>query len=205
MERTLIILKPDAIQRSLIGEIISRFERKGLKIRGLKMMQLEDAVLEEHYAHIKDRPFFGGIKEYMKATPVVVLAITGINAISAIRLIVGPTKAWEADAGTIRGDFSLSTQSNIVHPLPFPNNSFDGVFCAGLLHLFPKQILQNILSEINRVLKIQGSLVINLAADIERKGIDGNLVTISIDGDPDGLRYLANVLNWLADFGHKHF
>jgi len=114
-ETSLIIFKPDTLQRGLLGEMIHRFERKGLKIRGLKMMQLEDAVLEEHYAHIKDRPFFGGIKEYMKATPVVVLAITGINAISAIRTIVGPTKGHEAPAGTIRGDFSMSGQSNIVH------------------------------------------------------------------------------------------
>ena len=114
-ETSLIIFKPDTLQRGLLGEMIHRFERKGLKIRGLKMMQLEDAVLEEHYAHIKDRPFFGGIKEYMKATPVVVLAITGINAISAIRIIVGPTKGYEAGAGTIRGDFSMSGQSNIVH------------------------------------------------------------------------------------------
>ncbi len=114
-ETSLIIFKPDTLQRGLLGEMIHRFERKGLKIRGLKMMQLEDAVLEEHYAHIKDKPFFGGIKEYMKATPVVVLAITGINAISAIRTIVGPTKGHEAPAGTIRGDFSMSGQSNIVH------------------------------------------------------------------------------------------
>ena len=114
-ETSLIIFKPDTLQRGLLGEMIHRFERKGLKIRGLKMMQLEDAVLEEHYAHIKDKPFFGGIKEYMKATPVVVLAITGINAISAIRTIVGPTKGHEAPAGTIRGDFSMSGQPNIVH------------------------------------------------------------------------------------------
>jgi len=86
------------------------------------------------------------------------------------------SKLWHNTPIKLREKLTV-TQSNIVHPLPFPNNSFDGVFCAGLLHLFPKQILQNILSEINRVLKIQGSLVINLAADIERKGIDGNLVT----------------------------
>lgn len=114
-EKSLIIMKPDAVQRNLVGEIINRFERKGLKIVGLKMMNLQDAVIEEHYAHIKDKPFFPGIRDFMKATPVIVMAVEGINAISAIRIIVGPTKAWEADAGTIRGDFSLSTQSNIVH------------------------------------------------------------------------------------------
>ncbi len=114
-EKSLIIIKPDAVQRNLTGEIIKRFEQKGLKIIGLKMMTVEDAVLEEHYAHIKDKPFFPGIRDFMKACPVIVVALEGINAVSAIRLLVGPTKAWEATAGTIRGDFSLSTQSNIVH------------------------------------------------------------------------------------------
>jgi nucleoside-diphosphate kinase len=103
------------VQRNLIGEIISRIERKGLKVTGMKMMNLYDAVLDEHYAHIKDKPFFPGIRDFMKACPVIVMAVEGINAVSALRLLVGPTKAWEANAGTIRGDFSLSTQSNLVH------------------------------------------------------------------------------------------
>ncbi len=114
-EKTLVILKPDAVHRGLMGEIIGRFERKGLKIIGMKMIQLEDAVLESHYAHIKDKPFFEGIKNFMKASPVVVIALSGIEAVAATRLIVGPTKAYEAAAGTIRGDLSLSMQSNIVH------------------------------------------------------------------------------------------
>ncbi|MEI6316161.1 MAG: nucleoside-diphosphate kinase [bacterium] len=114
-ERSLIIIKPDAIQRNLFGEIVSRLERKGLKIIGTKMMNLHDAIIEEHYAHIKDKPFFPGIRDFMKSTPVVVIAIEGINAVSSVRILVGPTKAWEATAGTIRGDFSLSTQSNLVH------------------------------------------------------------------------------------------
>ena len=114
-EKSLIIIKPDAVQRNLIGEVISRIERKGLKIIGMKMVNIEDAVLDEHYAHIKDKPFFPGIRDFIKACPVVVIGVEGINAVSAIRLLVGPTKAWEANAGTIRGDFSLSTQSNIVH------------------------------------------------------------------------------------------
>lgn len=114
-EQTLIIVKPDAIQRGLLGEIVTRFERKGLKIVGMKMIELEDALLEAHYAHIKDKPFFVGIKNFMKSSPVVVMALSGINAVSATRLIVGPTKAYEADAGSIRGDLSLSVQSNVVH------------------------------------------------------------------------------------------
>jgi nucleoside-diphosphate kinase len=114
-EKTLIIVKPDAVQRNLLGEIIGRFERKGLKIVGLKMMQLEDALLESHYAHIKDKPFFAGIKSFMKSSPVIVMALSGINAVSSTRIIVGPTKGYEADAGSIRGDLSLSVQSNVVH------------------------------------------------------------------------------------------
>ena len=122
-EQSLIILKPDALQRNLLGEIIHRFERKGLKVIGLKMMRLEDVVLEEHYGHLKDKPFFGDIKKFMKSSPVVVMALTGINAISAIRVVVGPTKGFEAAAGTIRGDFSMSGQSNIVHASDSPESA----------------------------------------------------------------------------------
>ena len=114
-EKTLIIIKPDAVQRNLVGEMIARFEKKGLKITGLKMMNVEDAVIEEHYAHIKDKPFFPGIRDFMKSSPVIVMALEGVNAISSVRMLVGVTKGWAADAGTIRGDFSLSTQSNLVH------------------------------------------------------------------------------------------
>jgi len=114
-EKLLIILKPDATHRGLLGDILTRLERKGLKVIGMKMIQLEDAMLDAHYAHIKDRPFFAGIKKYMKTAPVVVIALSGIGAVAATRIIVGPTKGYEATAGTIRGDFSLSTQSNLVH------------------------------------------------------------------------------------------
>jgi len=114
-ERTLIIMKPDALQRNLLGEIIHRFERKGLKIVGMKMAQLGDVTLEEHYAHHKEKPFFAGLKKFMKSSPVVMIVLSGINAIAATRLIVGPTRGYEADAGSIRGDFALSGQSNIVH------------------------------------------------------------------------------------------
>jgi len=119
-EKTLILVKPDAIQRGLLGEIVTRFERKGLAIVGMKMIQLEDALLEAHYAHIADKPFFVGIKSFMKSSPVVAMVLSGINAVSATRIIVGPTKAYEADAGSIRGDLSLSIQSNIVHASDSP-------------------------------------------------------------------------------------
>lgn len=114
-EKTLVIIKPDGLQRNLLGEIIHRFEQKGLKIIGLKMMRLDDAILNEHYAHHTEKPFFGTLKNFMKSSPVVVLAISGIHALSAVRLICGPTHGAKAEAGSIRGDYSLSTQANIVH------------------------------------------------------------------------------------------
>jgi nucleoside-diphosphate kinase len=123
MERTLILIKPDAVQRSLLGEIINRFERKGLKILGLKMMQLEDAILEDHYSHLADKPFFGGIRDFMKSTPVVAMVLEGVDAVEAVRIIVGPTKGRAADAGSIRGDFSMSIQTNIVHASDSADNA----------------------------------------------------------------------------------
>ncbi len=114
-ERSLIIIKPDGIQRNLVGKILTRFEEKGLKLIGMKMMYLEDAMIEAHYGHLKDKPFFPQIKKFMQSAPVVVFVAAGINAINAIRIIAGPTKGYEADAGSIRGDFSLSMQSNVVH------------------------------------------------------------------------------------------
>lgn len=115
IEKSLIIIKPDAIQRNLVGEIISRFEKKGLKIIGMKMMHMDDILLEEHYAHIADKPFFPRIRKFMKSAPVIVMALSGAGIVAAIRTIVGPTKAFEADAGTIRGDLAMSMQSNVVH------------------------------------------------------------------------------------------
>ena len=114
MERTLIILKPDAIQRNLIGEIISRFEKKGLKIVGLKMVELDDLKLDEHYAHHKDKPFFGNLKNFMKSSPVLLLVLEGYDVVKAVRIIVGSTKPMEADSGTIRGDLAM-TNWNLVH------------------------------------------------------------------------------------------
>lgn len=114
-ERSLIIIKPDALQRSLVGEIITRFEKKGLKIIGMKMLYLNDESTKRHYAHIKDKDFFPRIQRFMTSAPVIVMAVSGLDIISAIRIIVGPTRSFEAPAGTIRGDYALSMQSNIVH------------------------------------------------------------------------------------------
>src|SRR3990167_9369132 len=114
IERTLIILKPDAIQRNLVGEIISRFEKKGLKIVGMKMMELDDLLLDEHYAHHKDKPFFGNLKRFMKSSPVLLAVLEGADVVKAVRIIVGSTKPIEADSGTIRGDLAM-TNWNLVH------------------------------------------------------------------------------------------
>ena len=116
MERILILVKPDGVQRGLIGEIISRFERKGLKLIGLKMTNVDDITLDSHYAHLSDKPFFKEIKEFMKSSPIVAMAWEGGDgAVAAARILVGPTKGHEAPAGTIRGDYGLSGSNNIVH------------------------------------------------------------------------------------------
>lgn len=115
MEKSLIILKPDCLQRNLLGEIIKRFENKGLKIAGLKMGRISDEQIDEHYSHHKDKPFFGGLKGFMQAAPVIFVALEGFDAIDAVRVIVGPTVGRKADAGSIRGDFSMSHSNNIVH------------------------------------------------------------------------------------------
>jgi len=113
-EKTLIILKPDALQRNILGEIISRFERKGLKIIGLKMANLSDELLEEHYAHHKDKPFFKDLKESMKISPVVLMVLEGLEAVRVVRKMAGSTKGFEAEPGSIRGDFALGSR-NIIH------------------------------------------------------------------------------------------
>ncbi|MFP4523150.1 MAG: nucleoside-diphosphate kinase [Candidatus Woesearchaeota archaeon] len=115
IEKTLVIIKPDAVNRSLIGSILQRFERKGLKLLALKMMHLDDAVLDDHYGHLKDKPFFPRIKEFMQKAPSIVLVLEGLNAIEVVRGLAGQTHGAKALPGTIRGDFSISTQSNVVH------------------------------------------------------------------------------------------
>lgn len=114
-ERTLIILKPDTLQRGILGKIIERFENKGLKIVGIKMVQLKDVLLNEHYHHHKDKPFFKTLKNFMKSAPVVIMVLEGLEAVRVSRLLAGPTMGRDASPGTIRGDFSMSTQANIIH------------------------------------------------------------------------------------------
>ena len=115
MERTLVILKPSAIARELVGAVIERFQRRGLIIQGLKMIQLDDAILKEHYAHLVDKPFFPSLARSMKATPVIVMALAGLDAVNVVRAMTGATNGRNATPGTIRGDFCVSSQQNIVH------------------------------------------------------------------------------------------
>jgi nucleoside-diphosphate kinase len=115
MEKTLVIIKPCAIQRGLIGEVIHRFERKGLQLCGMKMIQLSEEVLIEHYAHLAERPFFKRIKDSMMITPVVVCCWKGIEAVHIVHEMAGKTNGRDAAIGTIRGDFSVSVQENIIH------------------------------------------------------------------------------------------
>jgi nucleoside-diphosphate kinase len=114
-QRTVVLLKPDALQRDLLGDIVSRFERKGLKIVGLKLMQLDQIILDEHYAHHVDKDFYPGMRDYMMKNPVVAIALEGIGAIDEVRKVVGATDPQKADAGTIRADFSMKVSSNLVH------------------------------------------------------------------------------------------
>ena len=123
MQRTVILVKPDGLQRGLIGEIMTRFERKGLKLVGLKMMRLTDERLDTWYVHHKDKPFFKSLKEFMTWTPIVAMVWQGQEAVSAVRKIVGVTKGYEAEAGSIRGDFGMSGSQNLIHASDEPGNA----------------------------------------------------------------------------------
>jgi len=123
MERTLIILKPDAVKRRLVGELIRRFERKSLKVIGLKMRTVPVETLEKHYAEHRGKPFFGELVGFMSAGPVVLLAVEGPEAVAICRRLVGKTAANEAEPGTIRGDFGVSRQFNLVHASDSPDSA----------------------------------------------------------------------------------
>ena len=115
MEKTLVIIKPGTIQRSLTGEVISRFEKKGLRLAGMKMVWLTDEILSEHYNHLKEKPFFQRVKNAMRACPVIVCCFEGLEAVRVVHSIAGPTNGRNAAPGTIRGDYGMSVQENIVH------------------------------------------------------------------------------------------
>lgn len=115
MERTFIIIKPDAVQRGLTGEILKRFEARGLRIIGMKFLRISRQLAEKHYAIHAERPFFASLVNYITSSPVVVIALEGTNAVAAARKTIGATKPQEAEAGTIRGDFALEIGRNLVH------------------------------------------------------------------------------------------
>jgi nucleoside-diphosphate kinase len=114
-ERTLLLIKPDAMQRGLVGDILTRFEHKGFKIVGLKMLRISKELSREHYAHLVSKPFYPDLEKFMTSQPIVAAVIEGKEAVDVTRLIVGPTNASKAPGGTVRGDFSNSTSRNVIH------------------------------------------------------------------------------------------
>lgn len=111
----MVLLKPSALQRGLVGDVINRFEKRGLRLAGMKMMQLTDAILNEHYAHLREKPFFRMLKDSMMSTPVIACCLEGVDAINVVRAMAGNTNGRNALPGTIRGDYCMSNQLNIVH------------------------------------------------------------------------------------------
>jgi nucleoside-diphosphate kinase len=115
LETTLILFKPDAVGKKIVGQVLARFESAGLKIRGIKMLRFDDALLREHYAHIAAKPFFPEVQEFMQRTPVVALALEGDNAIGRVRDVLGPTDSKKAAKGTVRGDLGEDVMINVCH------------------------------------------------------------------------------------------
>jgi nucleoside-diphosphate kinase len=120
LETTLILFKPDAIEKNLSGKVLARFEDAGFIVRGIKMMQLDDAILREHYAHVADKPFFPDIVSFMSRTPVIALALQGDDVIGKVRELLGPTNSKAAAPGTIRGDFGEDMMVNVCHASDSP-------------------------------------------------------------------------------------
>jgi nucleoside-diphosphate kinase len=123
LEQTFVMIKPDGIQRQLLGEVISRFEKKGLKLVALKMIRIDRELAEEHYGIHKGKPFYAGLIEFITSGPVVASIWSGENAIHIVRKLVGATRAEDAEPGTIRGDFAISTSFNIVHASDSPETA----------------------------------------------------------------------------------
>ncbi len=122
-ETTLILFKPDAVQKKLVGEVLKRYEDAGFRIRGCKMMRLEDAILKEHYAHIAEMPFFPEVASFMQSSPVIALALAGDDVIARVRDLLGPTDSTAAPQGTIRGDFGVDKMTNICHASDSPETA----------------------------------------------------------------------------------
>lgn len=123
MQTTLVILKPDCVEQKLAGEVLDRLQKSGLTISGIKMTQLTDEMLDDHYEHHKDKDFFPGLKGFMQRTPVIIAALTGENAIEVVRELAGATDPREASSGTIRSDHGSDVQENILHASDSPENA----------------------------------------------------------------------------------
>jgi len=122
-QRSVVLLKPDGLQRGLLGEVISRFERKGLQLVGIKMVHLDDEVLSQWYDEHKEKPFFEPLKKFMSSLPVVAMLWEGVEAVTAVRKLCGLTHGREAEAGSIRGDFGMSQQHNLIHASDKPESA----------------------------------------------------------------------------------
>ena len=123
MDRTLILIKPDAFARNLSGEILARFERKGLRIAALKLMTMDRALAEQHYAEHEGKPFFGELVEFITSGPLVAMVLEGHEAVVAARQVIGATNPLEAAPGSIRGDFAIETGQNLVHGSDSPDSA----------------------------------------------------------------------------------
>lgn len=123
IEKSFVMLKPDAVLRRLMGNIISRFEERGLKIIAVKMMSISEELAEKHYAEHKEKPFFGSLVEYITSAPTLAMVIEGEDCINLIRKMVGSTNPKEADLGTIRGDYAIETGRNIIHASDSPESA----------------------------------------------------------------------------------
>ncbi len=152
-EKTLVLIKPDAIQRGLTGEIISRFERKGIKMVGIKMMGLDDDLLKQHYSHLADKSFFPSLVKFMKSSPIIAVCFEGLEVVNAVRLLCGITKAREAEAGSIRGDLAMSVSCNVVHASDSTENAKKEVerfFKADEIHDYSKSDYEHVYAEDER-------------------------------------------------------
>lgn len=123
IQKTLVLLKPDSVQRRLVGRILDRFETRGLRIAGLKLVQVTQELAEQHYAEHREREFFPGLLRFITAGPVIAAVLSGPDAVSVVRKMMGKTNGLEAEPGTIRGDYSLSKQNNLVHGSDSPQSA----------------------------------------------------------------------------------
>jgi nucleoside-diphosphate kinase len=136
-ERSLVLIKPDGVQRLLVGRVLARLEDKGLKLAGLKLVAVSRELAEQHYAVHRERPFFAGLVAFITSGPLVAIAVEGPNAIAVVRSMVGPTRPWEAAPGTIRGDFALEVSQNLIHASDGPDTA-----AAELALWFPEGIVE---------------------------------------------------------------